>query len=124
MVASYSTRCLSATFEWETSRISSWLEWGKQCRIIYRGRIDPFRYRDRFYPIGGIGLQQGEQIGHALLARIEPERFVSRSEDGGHPVVDGGHHLVRPDGDDRAGTQRRAIRLFPLLPQSRKGEQI
>src|SRR5579862_3605178 len=92
-------------------------------RIVERWSVNAARDWKRLQGGVGIRLQQRKQPGGIAAGAVEPERLVFRAQDRGHPVVDRRHQCVWRDRDNGTGSQRRAILLAPLVPQTRESEQ-
>jgi len=73
--------------------------------------------------IGVIGPQQVDGWPGVLLPR-EPAVVVGGLEDDGHAVVNRCREFVGIGGDDRVTDEPAALRLFPGVPESGKGERL
>jgi hypothetical protein len=88
--------------------------------VVVRHVIDSSAYGIAPHLPSIVGLQQFGRRIHIPHPRIEPKIVAVWIKDHRHAVVNGCGHNIWSRGQNRAGLQRFAVRVFPAIPYSRE----
>jgi hypothetical protein len=92
--------------------------------VVVPHMINPTAYGVAPHQPGIEGFQQFGRRTHILHSGIEPKVVAVWVKDHWHSVMDGRGHRVRGRGQNRAGLDPVAVRVFPAVPQPCEREQL
>ena len=98
-------------------------QWGQTPWIVETRIADLRSDRDRRHRLGGVRSQQGNELVGRLHRGVEPVGVIARFENDRHALVSWTHQFVGVGGENGARFEGLTVRLFPGLPQARKGDR-